>query len=197
MKSFFALIDKMDSAPAETRQVIERVIWESFGVERAVLALDMSNFSLVTRRDGILPYLGRIRRMQRVTEPIVVAAGGEVVKYYADNLIAVFPDGRAAVEAAVRMNRALAADGGADPIGVSVGIDYGLFLLVPGTDCYGDAVNRAHKLGEDLARGGEILITPEVAAQLGDPPPYRLEVQQLSVSGIEFDAHRVIFDPRG
>ena len=35
---------------------------------------------------------------------------------------------------------------------ISCGIDYGRILLVDDKDCFGDAVNRASKLGEDVRR---------------------------------------------
>lgn len=68
---------------------------------KAVLALDMSGFTLGVRRDGILSYLCRIRRMQKLTLPIVVSHGGELVKHEADNLLAIFDEPERAVEAAV------------------------------------------------------------------------------------------------
>ena len=42
---------------------------------------------------------------------------------------------------------------------LSVGIDYGEVLLIGESDYYGDPVNTASKLGEDLAVRGETLVT--------------------------------------
>ena len=189
-QSFFALIDHLNSCTAQDRARVEELVWNAFGVERAIMALDMSDFSLTARRDGILPYLGQIRRMQVVTGPIVRECGGEVIKYVADNLMAVFPDGREAVRAAVKINQALPSERGAPA--VSVGIDYGRFLMIPGEDCYGDPVNVAYKLGEDLARPGEILITANVRARL-EPETDSLREQQVSISGLEFLAYSVVY----
>ena len=63
MQAFLALVDRLNEARAEERARVEAEIWERFGVEQALLALDMSQFSLSVRRSGILPYLGLIRRM--------------------------------------------------------------------------------------------------------------------------------------
>src|SRR4051794_15560817 len=92
MKAFFALIDRLLTAAAESRSDIERFIWESYEREMAVLALDMSAFSLSVRRNGVISHLCHIRRMQLLTEPIVRENGGQVLKYEADNLLAVFDE---------------------------------------------------------------------------------------------------------
>ena len=187
LPSFFTLIDHLNSCAAEDRARVEELVWDAFGVERAVMVLDMSDFSLMARRDGILPYLAQIRRMQVVTGPIVRECGGEVIKYVADNLMAVFPAAREAVQAAVKINKALPADGA-----VSIGIDFGRFLMIPGEDCYGDPVNVAYKLGEDLARPGEILVTAGVRERL-DAGAGALREQQVSVAGLELLAYSVVY----
>ena len=191
MQSFFALIDHLNSCAEDERARVQERVWSAFGVEKAILALDMSEFSLSVRRSGILPYLGQIRRMQVTTAPIVRECGGEVVKYVADNLMAVFPDGAEAVRAAVMINRELpASDTGP---AVSIGIDHGRFLMIPGADCFGDPVNVAYKLGEDLARPGEILVTAAVRARLGEKAGHELREQQVSISGLEFVAYSVVY----
>jgi adenylate cyclase len=189
MQSFFALIDHVNACSGAERTKAEEAVWNRFGVEKAVLALDMSQFSLSVRRDGILSYLASIRRMHVVTEPIVRAGGGEVVKYVADNLMAVFDGANEAVHAAVRINHALAdAQAG---ISVAIGIDYGRFLMIPGKDCYGDTVNIAYKLGEDLARPKEILITAAARERLKPDFPHGLNEQPVSFSGLQVTAYGV------
>ena len=170
MNSFFALIDRLNAAAPEHRQAVNDEVWKAFGVEKAILCLDMSQFSLSVRRSGIVSYLGQIRRMHVVTEPLVRRSRGAVVKYQADNLMAVFDDARDAGVAAVEMNMQPAGvplKGGAEPFTVAIGIDVGRFLMVPGRDCFGDPVNVAYKLGEDLARPREVLVTAAVRDRLG------------------------------
>lgn len=194
MLSFFSVIDEMNAAPPAERARVEEAIWKTYGVEKAILALDMSHFSLSVRRSGILPYLGLIRRMHRTTEPIVRECRGEVVKYVADNLLAVFAELSDAVSAAVKINQALIrapVPPGTESLSVAIGIDHGRFLLVPGKDCYGDPVNVAYKLGEDLARPGEVLITAAARERLDTAFAYALAEQQVSAGGLTFKAYRV------
>src|ERR687897_411596 len=106
MQSFLELIDELVdcSSPSECLEREDR-IRAGFERECALLALDMSGYSLSVRRGGILPHLCRIRCMQRLVAPIVVAHGGEVVRQIADNIMAVFPDPAEAIHAAVAINR--------------------------------------------------------------------------------------------
>ncbi len=49
----------------------KNILWAEYGAEYAVFVLDMSGFSLLTRKYGIVHYLSMVRRMQLTTEPIV------------------------------------------------------------------------------------------------------------------------------
>lgn len=189
MHSFFTLVDRLSEAGAEERARIEAEIWSRFGAEKALLALDMSQFSLSVRRSGILPYLALIRRMQVLTAPLVVMNRGAVLKYQADNLFAAFDEPADAVRAAVAINQII--DRGGERFEVAVGVDYGRVLLVEGADCYGDTMNVACKLGEDVASPGEVLLTEAAAKRLRPDFPYRLKPQKVSVSGLEFNVFAV------
>jgi class 3 adenylate cyclase len=83
---------------------------------------------------------------------------------------------------------------GAPEITVGVGIDYGRFLMIPGEDCYGDPINISYKLGEDLARPGEVLITSAARERLPAGLPYALQEQPASVSGLELTSFSIQYD---
>ena len=187
MKTFASLLDALMAASPDRRGAIEELILSTFQRKRAVLALDMSGFTMAVRRDGILAYLCQIRRMQKLTRPIVIAFGGEVVKNEADNLLAVFEDAENAVRAALAIQDAAAMDSGLNQpaIAVSIGIDFGSMLLIDGVECFGDAVNFAYKLGEDIARPGEILITSNVVSCIGACTDLNFSEMQISISGLE------------
>lgn len=93
--------------------------------------------------------------------------GGTLIKNEADNLIAIFERAEPAVRCAVAIQdahhrwHATTADEG-DRLHVCIGVDYGPFLRLT-DDVFGDAVNLAYKLGEDLASRGEVLVTEPVA----------------------------------
>ena len=195
MERFFAELDKLNAAPVDARHALEEHIWEAFGVTKAPLVLDMSGFSMLTSRYGIMHYLGMVRRMQLALKPIVERSGGEIVKFEADNLFAVYPDVEPAIRAAIQMNLSLEAmntmtDDTRD-IHVSIGIAYGKLLLVPGKDFYGNPVNMASKLGEDIASRGEILVTEDAFQRVRPDAGIQSERLEISVSGVTIPAHKV------
>ena len=195
MKSFYALIDALAGLAPPDRAEAEGRIRAAYEVESAVFVLDMSGFSLSVRRSGIISHLCRIRQVQSIARPLVEANGGEVVKCEADNVLAVFDCPGAAVAAARRINATLAALGddgtGKPPPSVGIGIDYGRFLLIRGQDAFGDPVNIAHKLGEDIARPAEILVTDVARSRLGAVEAERTEPLELSISGVQLHAWRI------
>lgn len=189
-----ALLDAYNAAPPAARPEVAAEIERRFGVEQAVLVLDMSAFTRTVRAAGIHHFLAMIRRMQVTTRALVERHGGTVVKYEADNLFALYPDPDAAVAMALGARAALRAPtaNGDAGIEVAIGIAWGQLLHVPGADMFGDAVNVACKLGEDVAAAGEILLDDGARAALAGTDGLALEPAPLCISGIEIAAWRVV-----
>ena len=121
---------------------IEDTIWQRYGIDQAVLVLDMSGFSILCQRYGIVHYLSMIRRMQLTALPIVESHSGRVVKSEADNCYAVFAEPLHAVRSAISMNLAFQASNLITPdemdIRIACGIDYGRILLIGNDDLFGE-----------------------------------------------------------
>ena len=185
------LLSYSQEPDAARREALESRLWQEFGAERAVLVLDMSGFSQLAIRFGIVHYLSMVRRMQLTAEPIVRNYSGTLVKFEADNCYAMFPDVAGAIQAAVELNEAFSLANEATPdeldIRVACGIDFGSILVVPGVDFFGNAVNRASKLGEDLAAAGEILVTREAMATLPADHAIDHSPRQFDTSGIRIE----------
>lgn len=177
------------------RHEIEAELWRDYGAERVVFVLDMAGFSLLTRKYGIIHYLSMVRRMQLTAEPIVETYGGTLVKFEADNCFATFPDTLSAIHAAIAMQLAFNASNllTSDDfdVHISCGIDQGKILLVGNEDCFGDAVNRACKLGEDVAASGEILVTRDAVKSITSELDFQLREVNVSVSGLSIPAYAV------
>ena len=189
------LLSFSQSEMIDERQKIEHSLWDEFGAEYAVFVLDMSGFSLLTRKYGIVHYLSMVRRMQMTTEPIVRSYGGFMIKYEADNCFAVFPEPLSAVNAVIAMQHAFSAENLLTSedldIHISCGIDYGKILIVGREDCFGDPVNRASKMGEDLAVAGEILVTKEAMQMIPATAGIKASEMNVSISGITIPAYRI------
>ena len=192
------LVSFSQAEELKERKKIEESLWKDYGAEFAVFVLDMSGFSMLTRKYGIVHYLSMVRRMQLTTEPIVKSYGGRMLKYEADNCFAVFPEPLEAVNAAIAMQYAFRAANllTSDDldIHISCGIDYGRLLVIGYEDCFGDPVNRASKMGEDVAAAGEILITQEAMQMIPTDTGIQSREISISISGVNIPAYVIQYE---
>ncbi len=176
----------------EREKTIDAKIRKRFEKKVAIFVLDMSGFSRLVQRYGIIHYLAMIRRMRRVVAPAIKRNGGMVIKFEADNCFAVFPKPDLAVEAALQINHDLSVANEVTPdesdVYVCIGIGYGPTLLAC-DDLYGNEMNLASKLGEDTAEKTEILLT--AAAKAGCRKKRTLSSFDLTISGVTLKAFKV------
>ena len=177
---------------AAARHSIEAQLWREFGALKTVFVMDLSGFSLLTQKYGIVHFLSMVRRMQLISQPIIEKAGGRVVKFEADNCFAMFDEPLPAVQTAIALNRAFdeinVYTAEQFDIRVAIGIDHGDVLLIGGPDYFGETVNTASKLGEDEARPGEILITERAFAKIPASVGFQVEHVTLEISGVTIPA---------
>jgi adenylate cyclase len=118
-----------------------------------------------------------------------------VVKFEADNCFAMFDDPLSAVRAAIALNTAffamnLLTEDEFD-IRVSIGIDYGDVLLIGGPDYFGNPVNRACKIGEDIGGPGEILITAIAFKQIPATAGIQGHQLELDIAGVPVEVYSI------
>src|SRR5499426_4250164 len=182
------LLNDMISFP-ERRADIAQNIEDTFGPCKAVLTLDMSGFSRTTQQHGIISFLLMIHQMQLICRPCVEQSGGTVIKTDADNLFCLFDTVADAVKASQEIitrlnavNVVLPAD---RQLYVAFGIGYGKILNIGDEDIFGDEMNLACKLGEDIAERGEILLTPaakDELAKLADSDGSGIPMRESAIS---------------
>jgi adenylate cyclase len=80
---------------------------------------------------------------------------------------------------------------GQEEIYVSMGIGYGDVLMIGTGDLFGDEMNLACKLGEDLADRDQILLTSGARRAL-EGTPLRFEELETSISGIPVRTYRLV-----
>jgi adenylate cyclase len=196
-----SLLRERNQFPGRAAEIDRRLETE-FGRRMAVLVLDMCGFSRLTARRGILFYLSMIVQMEDAARPAVANNGGVVVKQEADNLFALFRTPAEALEAALDIFLAFRAVNSVMPddrdIRGSIGIGYGDLLVVGDDpdagrveDVFGHEMNLASRLGEDLASGAEILLTPAACAAL-PPGEYAMEAVRYEHRGEEVACHRFV-----
>lgn len=181
-----ALADEHD---AEKAEAIREGIVDKFGVEGAVFISDMASFSSTSRKRGVCHFLKLIHRARRVIAPIIAANKGKLLKCEADNCYAFFETPDEAIQASFDINAALFKANQAfeldEHMFLSVGIDYGRVLLIGDLDFFGDPVNTASKLGEDLAIHAETLVTKRALEHSNFHVPELAERMVARISDIE------------
>ena len=141
-------------------------------------------------------YLARLERLARVVVPIIEGHGGRVLRVEADNIFALFVDTETAVRcsAEVQRNVEIANEPlpAASEIYIAIGVGYGRVLLVGEDDAYGDEMNVACKLGEDLAEQGEILLTASAHEALGTSSEWQFVDSSVRISGLDLTAYKLV-----
>jgi class 3 adenylate cyclase len=179
----------------ETRPEILEEIDTRFRRDVAVLVLDACGFSRTVQGRGIVHFLALLERLERLVRPCVEEQHGRILRREADNLYAVFDTPDHALTAARLIQRDVRAANEALPkdeeVGVSIGIGYGELLLVGPDDAWGDEMNLASKLGEDLADCDQILLTVSAGKALQSSDDVVLAEREYAVSGITVPAFLV------
>ena len=193
---FDDLIAKFAEEPDPDRaEGIRRQIWDRYGTEGTVFISDMASFSSTSRKLGVCHFLKMIHRARQIIAPAIEANNGVLLKCDADNCYAFFESPNDAIRASFDVNAALfeANDsfGIGEQIYLSVGIDYGRVLLVGDVDFFGDPVNTASKLGEDLAIREEVLVTNRALERSTFEIPELAERMVARISEIEIQYVRL------
>ena len=136
---------------------------------RAILSLDMTGFTASAINIGELESFLRIVDAQKVCIPVLKDFGADLVRCFADDVVALFESPGAAIDAAFEVHRRvenfsnsiLASD---HPTQCCIGIGYGDVFAIGPNLAQGDEMNRASKLGEDIARANETLLTERTFA---------------------------------
>ncbi|MCB9562336.1 MAG: adenylate/guanylate cyclase domain-containing protein [Kofleriaceae bacterium] len=156
--------------PGADKAAIDRRIWDLFGETWAVMFTDLSGFSRRVEEYGVIHFLQTIHEHKELLLPIVADHDGILIKAEADSFLILYrrPDAaldcaRAMMAACERINVGRAEE---ELILLCVGIGYGRLLRIGDHDVYGAEVNAASKLGEDVARAKEILLTAAAVEEL-------------------------------
>lgn len=193
---FEQLISTLAAAESMDEQgTIRKSIWDRFGTSGATFISDMANFSSTSRSLGICHFLKLIHRAREVVGPVVRDNNGVLLKCDADNCYAYFEDAGNALQASFDVNAELFRRNQTreldEQICLSVGIDFGDLLLVGDSDFFGDPVNTASKLGEDLAIKGETLVTERALHRTSLNISAKAERMVARVSDIEISYVRI------
>jgi class 3 adenylate cyclase len=164
-----SLLRERNNKKGEALQAVDTRIADIFNDVRSVLFIDLKGFSKNIQQHGILNALNMMITSRELFSHIIKQHYGIVVKTEGDSVLALFQKPEKALMAAIsirersleynRMHHA------SQSIVPCIGICHGEVMLV-GDDVYGQTVNLACKLGEDIAQAYEILVTSIVQSIL-------------------------------
>lgn len=187
------LFHRLRSRTKANADALDRTIEDECVIETTVMMCDSSGFTRRTHEYGILHFLAVMTDVYDRFEPILAKRGGTLVSRGADNLLAIFDSPADGVDAAIAMQRLLekfnAGKPDRDQFQLCMGFHFGSILRVQDA-IFGDKVNVASKIGEDLAAADEIIVTGEVAKRL----PARIKrayARSVELGGKTFELHRV------
>jgi class 3 adenylate cyclase len=132
----------------------------------AILCLDIGGFTRTAMMKGELFSLFRILDVQKVCGPIFYQFNARRIRAFADNFTVLFDDVNDALMAAIEVHQRIRYFNqsdffGEDPAQCCIGIGYGQVYTIGVDQAMGSEMNRASKLGEDIASGEEILLTEQ------------------------------------
>lgn len=150
--------------------------------KRTILSLDMTGFTSSAMNMGELESLLRILDAQRVCIPVLKDFGADLIRCFADDIVAIFDDPDSAINAAFEMHHRIDLFNNSEqasnfPTQCSIGIGHGKMFAIGPNLAQGDEMNRASKLGEDIARANETLLTENAFRALHKRTDIRFDLQ--------------------
>jgi class 3 adenylate cyclase len=138
-----------------------------------VLLTDMKSFSAMTESVGSIESAKRVQRQRDTLMPLIDRFGGKGKSTGGDGLVAAFTDPRGAIDTAIEMQRVLerlrATEPGLRDLAIRIGIADGEVVCDKGGRPFiGAALNLAARV-MDVADGGRIMATANVAGEAGLP----------------------------
>ncbi|MBP7554284.1 MAG: adenylate/guanylate cyclase domain-containing protein [Spirochaetes bacterium] len=152
--------------PDADKSKIDSRIWDLFGEEWAVMFTDLSGFSRGVAEFGIIHFLQIIYESERLFIPLIEENDGILLKMEGDSMMVIFRNVTKAIDCSISMQRILVDYNKDRPdtekIMLCVGLGFGKMLRIGDRDVYGAEVNASSKLGEDIAKAWQILVTDSV-----------------------------------
>lgn len=139
-------------------------------MSKAVLVTDMSSFTSSTETRGIIDVGAKIFALRELLLPLMRSYGAHA-SAEADNCRGIFDDPKLALAAAFACRRAVedynsqAAEWGQLELD-GLGLDWGEDIQLDGHTLAGSVVDTAFQLAENIAKDGQVLISPATEAAL-------------------------------
>lgn len=171
-------------------------VWNQFGVDVAPLVIDSVGFTRTTQAEGIVHFLTQLAVARDITSQVLRESKPISFDFHADNCFAFFDSVDAALLAGIEIRAAVNAAAlpltGEEAFGLSMGIGFGRLLAAGGKDGYfGDEMNIASKLGEDIGERDDIFLSEGAYRALSLKDRFSFEEMLGKVSGAQFSYYQL------
>ena len=146
----------------EDKHKVDVLMHKRFTQRKAVLVVEMHEQAEISAREGVLAYISQVLRMKKICSSSVADWRGKTVRAVDTKVVgqvfALFDNPADAVACALECTH----DCHNEPFDLACGIGFSNVLNLDACNVFGDAVNMAFKLGEDVAGEDEVLATENV-----------------------------------
>jgi adenylate cyclase len=181
--------------PGADKEKIDGRIWDLFGEEWCVMFTDLAGFSRGVAEFGIIHFLQTILEAERLLIPVIGEHDGILLKIEGDSFLVIFRKVRKAIQCSLNMQKVLnkynETRSDEEKILLCIGLGYGRMLRVGDSDVFSSEVNAASKLGEDIAKAWDILVTEAVFEESRDITGLKFEELSEAPAGTT-RAYRVV-----
>ena len=189
-KDIFNDIQSLLNQKAELPQ-INKKLWDNYGTKSSMLILDSVGFTRITQSHSVAYYLTLLVKIRNIVYEVFSVHNCTFFYTVSDNIYAEFQTPTLAYEAAYQANKAIAKAKlmltESEPFRICIGIGYGEVLRSGSEGLFGDEMNLASKLGEDIADPNEILLTKTAYDNLDGKYKNRFEKKEIAVSGVRIE----------
>ncbi len=175
-------------------------LWRRYGETVAVLTLDSTGFTRISQSHGILHFLSRVMQLRELCIPVLEQHQCKRHHFEADNVYAAFDSVDDCLRAALALHQGVYASKlqltDSERYRVSIGIGFGRLLYSQTLEGYfGDEMNIACKLGEDIAVGDETLVSEAAFTHASPALVEEFEWRESTISGVRVPHYRALFQP--
>lgn len=153
-------------------EMSENAFWDKYRWRRAIMVLDMTGFTSTSLKVGELQSLLRIFDAQKVCTPVLKEYNADLIRFFADDIVALFEDPMVALDASLEIHRRIrlynnSGSSYSYATECCIGIGFGDVLRIGPNLSQGEEMVKASKLGEDIARANEVLLTEKAFQAMG------------------------------
>jgi len=158
-----------------------------------MLVLDCCKFTRITQEAGIFHYLVSLLKRNDMIKPIFEKHGCLSCRSEEDNICAELKTPDQALAASLEANQAVKSAklmrNDHEPFQICIGIGYGDVLCTQNNGVFGDEMNLASKLGEDIAAGEEILLTEAAYAAIDHKYKNGYKRKSITISSVTISCY--------